>query len=612
MDYWFEIMRRANMEVTDLQGLCADIPSSIYCSPEIVPFNDFYGNAEQLKKFLNIASCYQLKVAIQHGNQYGDAYWDEEIKETLPISLAWGEHIYSIWKKCTSKKIFKIGAPFFYTHGLLDDIEVGKARDRLGKNLLVFPAHSMHNSTISFETEAWIGKIQSISKKFDTVRICIYWKDYVLGRHKPYLDAGYECVTAGHIFDCNFLPRLRSLLEISDASLSNRIGSFIGYSIFLGRPHVYIDQKIDIKDHNNIGRVQEEENAWRRDPGVQKIFQSFSSSDFFITDEQIASLDPYFGFSEIKSKSELIGILLLAEELYAGKENPSFCFKKLKNQKAFNVNMKKTVKNVIRPLWNRLPQAARHWLRGEVDTNVICINTKFGEIFFHNVNPMAKYRADTFFTKEPETLRWIESFEKNAVLWDIGANIGLYSLYAVLASGSSVVAFEPHPFNIELLTKNILLNKMEHSVNICTCPLSDANQQGDFNMSGCYNGASGATFGEKYGQDGEIMDNFSSVSLFSLSADTFMSLYGLEYPDYVKIDVDGIEHLILKGMQEILANKKLKSVLVECCDLFAEQKLNISQILSQYGFKLKEIGTSPLYKEGVDSYTHNYIYALIA
>lgn len=79
MDYWFEIMRRANMEVTDLQGLCADIPSSIYCSPEIVPFNDFYGNAEQLKKFLNIASCYQLKVAIQHGNQYGDAYWDEEI-----------------------------------------------------------------------------------------------------------------------------------------------------------------------------------------------------------------------------------------------------------------------------------------------------------------------------------------------------------------------------------------------------------------------------------------------------------------------------------------------------------------------------------------------------
>ena len=45
-------------------------------------------------------------------------------------------------------------------------------------------------------------------------------------------------------------------------------------------------------------------------------------------------------------------------------------------------------------------------------------------------NRKTRYRAKTFSTKEPETLDWIDSFEKNSVFWDVGANIGLYSLYA--------------------------------------------------------------------------------------------------------------------------------------------------------------------------------------
>jgi len=43
---------------------------------------------------------------------------------------------------------------------------------------------------------------------------------------------------------------------------------------------------------------------------------------------------------------------------------------------------------------------------------------------------MEKYRAESFWNKEPETLVWIESFTNGDTFFDVGANIGIYALYA--------------------------------------------------------------------------------------------------------------------------------------------------------------------------------------
>ncbi|GAG85937.1 unnamed protein product, partial [marine sediment metagenome] len=65
-----------------------------------------------------------------------------------------------------------------------------------------------------------------------------------------------------------------------------------------------------------------------------------------------------------------------------------------------------------------------------------------------------KWRADWFWGKEPETLKWIESFEPHSGFADIGANIGQYSLYAAMLE-HVVVAFEPQPANFQSLLRNI-------------------------------------------------------------------------------------------------------------------------------------------------------------
>ena len=62
----------------------------------------------------------------------------------------------------------------------------------------------------------------------------------------------------------------------------------------------------------------------------------------------------------------------------------------------------------------------------------ILINKK--EVTFFSPNSLVDWRIDTFFSKEPETLDWIRKFDKkkDIIFWDIGANIGLYTIYAGL------------------------------------------------------------------------------------------------------------------------------------------------------------------------------------
>ena len=59
-------------------------------------------------------------------------------------------------------------------------------------------------------------------------------------------------------------------------------------------------------------------------------------------------------------------------------------------------------------------------------------NVKYNDIKmqFAVPNHLNQYRVDTFSIKEPETLNWIDSLPEESELWDVGANIGLYSIYA--------------------------------------------------------------------------------------------------------------------------------------------------------------------------------------
>ena len=80
------------------------------------------------------------------------------------------------------------------------------------------------------------------------------------------------------------------------------------------------------------------------------------------------------------------------------------------------------------------------------------------EMRFVLLGSTSEFRVRTLFTKEPETIEWIKSFSKSDVFLDVGANIGIYSLYASIVHGLKVIAVEPMISNFYLLSLNLERN----------------------------------------------------------------------------------------------------------------------------------------------------------
>lgn len=199
-------------------------------------------------------------------------------------------------------------------------------------------------------------------------------------------------------------------------------------------------------------------------------------------------------------------------------------------------------------------------------------------------NTLTHYRADTFASKEPETLDWVDSIPSGDTLWDIGANVGLYSIYAAKARNCKVLAFEPSVFNLELLARNIFINKLQANITIIPIALSDNLGTNTFKMSTTAWGGALSTFGEDFDQDGEKFKDVFEYNTLGMSMEQAVSLLNVPLPDHIKIDVDGIEHFILRGGNLVL--KQVKSVLIEINDSFVVQAQETEKYLKDAGLTL--------------------------
>jgi len=236
------------------------------------------------------------------------------------------------------------------------------------------------------------------------------------------------------------------------------------------------------------------------------------------------------------------------------------------------------------------------------------------KIKFFVPNQITNWRVDTFFSKEPETLEWINGFEKkeNLIFWDIGANVGLYSIYNALKNiDSTTIAFEPSSSNLRVLTRNISINNLEKSIKVFTMPLTNKENsfqimnEGNFVEGGALN-----SFGQKFNFEGKEFDSTMKYSLMGTSINYLIENSILEIPDYIKIDVDGIEHLILEGGNKVLNNKKVKSFSIEINENFEEQYNKVLNLMKDHGFKIlhKKHNDEMFSKKSKFKNTYNYIF----
>ena len=177
--------------------------------------------------------------------------------------------------------------------------------------------------------------------------------------------------------------------------------------------------------------------------------------------------------------------------------------------------------------------------------------------------PMEKYRRNTFWTKEPETISWLKSFSPHDIFFDVGANVGVYSLFASsLYPEMTIWAFEPMKANYAALIQNIEMNGF-HNIKAFRQAIGNRTGWVDLDRGDGARGESGAQVTDREGRTW-------IASIDDLRA---------AHPDHVKIDIDGQELEVVKGMRETLP--RIKSILIE---VSKASKGPIMDILTAAGF----------------------------
>ena len=206
-----------------------------------------------------------------------------------------------------------------------------------------------------------------------------------------------------------------------------------------------------------------------------------------------------------------------------------------------------------------------------------------------------KYRIHAC-RKEPWTVEWLDGcVQPGDVLYDIGANVGAFTLIAAVGRGARAVAFEPSYANYGRLCENLHLNGCDGAVVPFPLPLADSDGMTSFLYRSVEVGQSRHSLktGWRFGQEGK--EGRYEQPMCTIRLDTARTLFAWPEPNHIKLDVDGAELRVLQGAAETLRLPVLRS-------LMAEVKLDLWDDVRDFvvaaGFRVTRIvdrGEAPMY-----------------
>ncbi|MBT4588150.1 MAG: FkbM family methyltransferase [Rhodospirillaceae bacterium] len=203
---------------------------------------------------------------------------------------------------------------------------------------------------------------------------------------------------------------------------------------------------------------------------------------------------------------------------------------------------------------------------------------------FYTPSEHVKALVETMFVQEPETIEWIAEFDAGDVFVDIGANIGLYALWATISQDVQSFAFEPEALNYSILIRNILNNNLGDRLVAYPVAISDQPGFDKFHLTVFEHGESCHVFGEKIDYNKQPIDPVISQGCYATTIDELVASGTIPLPNHLKIDVDGIEPKVIAGAKQTLQSPDCRSLLIEINDTVMED-LEMIYYLQSLGFK---------------------------
>lgn len=307
------IEENKQLTIFDYQQLIKDIP---YAPSDLVIDNNLYGLSYTLKQYAGLNVEKSLDATIEHGVFFGNLVRkDDQIYPVDTIVTYGNRRAQHLQKANINKRIVQIGPYIHYAQPLLPAVEFEKLKKELGRVLLIFPSHGIIGTSAAYNVRDFISEIERVRKDFDTVLVSLYWTDAM----KPqivsqYEQKGYKIVTSGHRFDVNFLSRQRSIIELADYTMSNNLGTHVGYCVHLGKPHYIYRQNVDysyrdkkVEKHVESSRTEDNMRTYLCE--LEEVCSFFDQDVRAISTAQREVVDEFWGVSQIKAPEELKRVL---------------------------------------------------------------------------------------------------------------------------------------------------------------------------------------------------------------------------------------------------------------------------------------------------------------
>ena len=272
-----------------------------------------------------------------------------------------------------------------------------------------------------------------------------------------------------------------------------------------------------------------------------------------------------------------------------------------------NINAKKVIK-VLQDLLFRISAIPHSLFPGgvfdySIRSKVVDVSRHRRRVFsLYDRGPITRMRAKTFELKEPETLQWLESLDPDTLLIDVGANIGIYSLYAAKLV-KEIIAVEPDPINSSILYENIGLNKLTNIRIVCAALFSSNDLLSIIPISTQPGRAESSLV--KSNTD-NMLNNYSTLLVPSIILTDCIDL-SIHAKIALKIDTDGNELQIIDSLQDLLCMPQTNRLIIELDKRFASYSQSLDFIVS-CGFTLQNALKSKHGLKGRNAHIVNHIF----
>lgn len=209
--------------------------------------------------------------------------------------------------------------------------------------------------------------------------------------------------------------------------------------------------------------------------------------------------------------------------------------------------------------------------------------------------PWNIYLHGSYIVEEAYEKYMMSYSDQSKVIFDVGANIGYYTLQFAKKTDGKVYAFEPMDYQYKTLLKNIKINQLNNVYPVKKIVSDHAGKQRIY-FSGMDNTAASSLVVKT--------DQHEDVS--SITLDQYCRMNHIQSIDLLKIDVEGYEMNVLKGLSTMLKSKRVKHIFLEIVEQHLQKAGNSSEELFNYlrkfnyhGYSIKS-GRIQKYENGND------------